>query len=86
MSRYDYRMRRKLFNRHGSNPHKNFGAFEKEFIHKRRVQRTSRFLLVLLILVALIGLAVFTANAENIQKSPTPLKGEIEITSTNSRL
>ncbi|MAE84846.1 MAG: hypothetical protein CMB80_19060 [Flammeovirgaceae bacterium] len=86
MSRYDYRTKRKLFNRHGSNPHKNFGAFEKEFMHKRRVQRTSRFVVILIVLVALIGIAVFTAQAEQKKEPVAPFKQEVEVQVTKSIL
>lgn len=86
MSRYDYRTRRKLLSRHSSNPHKNFGAFQKEYLHKRRIQRTNRFLVILIILVGLIGLAVFSAKADEYKQLKPPLKKEFSVTATKSLL
>lgn len=79
MSRYDYRTRRKLFNRHNANPHKNFGAFEQEFTKRRRTQRTSRFVLLLMGLILLVMLAFFTAKADKKQEQPQLLKNEKEV-------
>ena len=86
MSRYDYRVRRKLFDRGQSSSHKDFNSFEKKYNQRHRIQRTSRFLLILLALIVLIGIAVFTAKADHINDTPNPLKREIEIQSPKHSL
>lgn len=65
MSRYDYRIRKKLFRRKGHGQQPDFGAFHKQYESRRKAQRISRFVLILIALVFLVGIAIFTARAEH---------------------
>lgn len=86
MSRYDYRVRRKLFNRGQENSHKDFNSFERKYNQRHRIQRASRFLLILIALIVLIGIAVFAAKADNIKKKSAPLESEKELAHTKNPL
>lgn len=86
MSRYDYRVKRKLFGRSQLSEHKDFGSFQKEYLHRRRVLRNSRFLVILIALIILIGIAVFAARADVSKEHAIPLHDEKSVRFTPAPL
>lgn len=70
MSRYDYRVKRQLFQKRNVEKYKNFRSFEKEYLARSRFQKLVRFLLILIALILLIFALIFTVNAETKKAVP----------------
>lgn len=66
MTRYDFRVRRQLFQRKGAERFQNFEALEKRYKSRRRMAVIGRSLLILIALVILLGVLVFTSKANNL--------------------
>lgn len=64
MTRYDFRVRRQLFQRKGAERFQNFEALEKRYRSRKRMANIGRSMLILLALIILIGVLVFTAKAK----------------------
>jgi hypothetical protein len=68
MTKYDFRIRRQLFKRSGTERFQNFEALEKRYRMRRRSNMIVRIVMVLIALVMLISLIVFLSGAK--QKKP----------------
>ncbi|MEP4533736.1 MAG: hypothetical protein ABJ004_11670 [Cyclobacteriaceae bacterium] len=69
MSRYNYRIKQRVFRQSDINRHQNFQDLEKRHAAHKRSANIMRLVLILVALVVLIGILVFAANAD--QKKPS---------------
>ncbi|MEQ8469906.1 MAG: hypothetical protein RIC35_01905 [Marinoscillum sp.] len=86
MSRYNYRVKRKLFQRKGEGQNQDFGAFQRQYQSRKRMQKINRFLLILIALILLIGVAVFSAYGEQNVNNQSESHPEVKYNSQPIRL
>ncbi|MFY0601722.1 MAG: hypothetical protein JXR03_18760 [Cyclobacteriaceae bacterium] len=88
MSRYDFRFRRQVFRNRNIERHQDFHFIEKRYAARKRTQGISRLIVILIALAILIGIAIFTANADQrISKhAPIEYRPEREFRSVPDRL
>jgi|GEM_PF-2777870 len=78
MTRYDYRIRRQLFQRR-TERFQNFDALEQRYRSRKRTTNIVRFLIILIALIILVGILVFTAKADNHNYKSPVTKGQPEV-------
>lgn len=64
MPRYDYKIKKNLFQNRESTRHQNFQSIEKRYASRRRSHNALRIILILATLIVLIGILIFSANAD----------------------
>ncbi len=64
MTRYDFRIRRQLFKRSGTERFQNFEAIEKRYQMRKRSNMIVRIVMILVALLILISLVVFLSGAK----------------------
>lgn len=78
MTRYDYRIRRQLFQRR-TERFQNFDALEQRYRSRKRTTNIVRFLIILIALIILVGILVFTAKADESHYQSPITKGDPEV-------
>ena len=83
MPRYDYRVRRQLFQNRNIDKYKNFNSLEKQFEARNRTHKLVRLLLILLALLLFTLTIVFVSSASERDHQDLPGSDPIEFTFKN---